>query len=101
MSATCLRWFVEGDKLKCRDGTVLPLISDVSGFKDDEREWPKMSQWLICTYLMRTIDIDGKPMDNHKSLDSYQLFHSKKVEAILHHKITDDLVYLKAKVRDI
>ena len=76
----CVRWSEKGDVLQCVDGTSVPSIGSIqaANWRDDMREWTSMMKWAISYYFIHSPDIDGKPMQNLKSMESYKVFHAGK-----------------------
>ena len=100
VEAECVRWSDNGEVIQCVDGTSVPSVRKIhaSSWVDDMREWPKVTEWVICHYFMHSMDIDGAPMQNMKGLESYKLFFARKVDKILHYRVNKELIFLKAEV---
>ena len=52
----------------------------------------------IVNYLVFSEGVDGEEMENFKSMESYNYFHSGKVGAVYVATATADLLYLRAEV---
>ena len=49
-------------------------------------------------YFVESMSCDSQAMMNLKSIEAYQYLHSEKVGQVWLKEITEDLVYLKAKI---
>lgn len=98
----CSRWQEnENGLIRSVDGFRITLPCEIpqSAWVDDSKLWPDFDYKDLYNFLVKTRAPDGLTMDNYKSMDSYQYFHSEKVGALLYNNPSEGLCFLKAEVK--
>ena len=94
------RWWKHEEKVLRRqpDSLEVPHLSTISAWDDDMKRWPTVQYAHIVNYLVFSEGVDGEEMENFKSIESYNYFHSGKVGAVYVATATADLLYLRTEV---
>ncbi|KAL1483046.1 hypothetical protein MTO96_033386 [Rhipicephalus appendiculatus] len=81
------------------DGNTYTHPSHLNKWLDDTKLWPNVTSGHIVCCLIKTKACDSRQAEAYKSLDSYNYVQSGWVGQVLCHKMSEEMVCLKAEVR--
>ena len=86
VNTAMLVWENRPTTLTGGDGVTLPHPNCVQNWEDNMQTWPSVTYSKICSYIMDSMAIDSKAMDNLKASEAYQYLHSSKVNRVMSYK---------------
>lgn len=82
-----------------QDNVIIPLPSTTGEIGGPEEVAMDNAQYSIFSCFTESVAADGEVMNNLKSSQAHQCFHSNEVWCVLLQEVEENLIYLKADIK--